>query len=459
MGIRVFLAHAKEDAARVRNLYDLLKSAGATPWMAPQDITPGAKWDVTIRETIKTSDFVVACLSENSVKKRGYVQREFRLALDVSLEVPEPLSFLIPVRLDLCEAPNLQVGQLNLRDLQWVDALSEGSLARLFASLRLADSIPAAGLLMFYGRSSTIAKAISDRDHFRALASDVSRAWTDMRRSGVSFTVYPSESSRSTADEAIGRGSRNWLPTSETATGVVAIRTFKARIDGTDLVIIPGGVSLLGDPEMPKLFDNQLPSADFASVNSGTFAIARSPVTNKQFRRFLESSMYKSLTEFPLITRKGIRAHPVTNVSWTDALAYCKWAEGRLPTEVEWEKAARGIDGRPYPWGWQQPNEKYCNFGDPKGGTSRIGRYVEGVSPYGCFDMAGNVWEWCATEVSTNEFAAELIGSLGIPPFRIVRGGCFAHDASACRSGGRFFGAEATRSRMWGFRLAMDVAR
>jgi hypothetical protein len=150
MGIKVFLAHAKEDAARVRNLYDLLQSAGATPWMAPQDITPGAKWDVTIRETIQTSDFVVACLSENSVKRRGYVQREFRLALDVSLEVPEPLSFLIPVRLDLCEAPNLQVWQLNLRDLQWVDALSEGSLARLFASLRLADSIPVAGLLMFF---------------------------------------------------------------------------------------------------------------------------------------------------------------------------------------------------------------------------------------------------------------------------------------------------------------------
>jgi formylglycine-generating enzyme required for sulfatase activity len=465
MQIKIFLAHAKEDATHVRNLYELLQAAGATPWMAPKDISPGAKWNVTIRDAIKTSDFVVACLSENSVRKRGYVQREFLLALDVSLEVPEPLSYLIPVRLDLCEVPNLQVGQLNLRDLQWVDAFADGSLARFLASLRLADSKVAASLLTYHGLSSSITKAISDQERVRFLDTDVGEGTIDgrlhsfYRETASMFCGSWSVVSNFGPVALVQQVNRKFLQTSITATGFSSVETLTNRIDNTDLVIIPRGTFLMGDPEMPKLFSNQLSSSDLHAVELPTFAIARTPVTKKQFRRFLKNTSYKSLTEFPLLLGNDLSAHPVTDVSWTDAVAYCKWAGGRLPTEFEWEKAARGIDGRPYPWGWQQPNERYCNFGDRKGGTNRVGRYVEGCSPYGCFDMAGNVWEWCATEVSPNELAGLPIPSLETPSYRIVRGGCFAHGASACRSAGRFVGIEATRSPMWGFRLAMDVLK
>jgi formylglycine-generating enzyme required for sulfatase activity len=137
-------------------------------------------------------------------------------------------------------------------------------------------------------------------------------------------------------------------------------------------------------------------------VHLERFQIARVSVTNAQYRLFVEAAEHTppGHWEDGRVPR-GLESHPVVNVSWHDAMAYCRWlseATGKsiaLPSEAQWEKAARGVrDRREYPWG-DEWDETRCN-GDELGleGTTPVGIFPEGASPYGCLDMAGNVWEW-----------------------------------------------------------------
>lgn len=128
---QIFLSYSHVDEVRVRRLYNDLIHAGFKPWMDSMDILPGSRWEFSLREAIRRADFLLICISKNSVNKRGYLQRELKYALDLYEERLESETYLIPVRLEECEVPD------SLRVFQWVDVYQEDGLLRLTSALRV----------------------------------------------------------------------------------------------------------------------------------------------------------------------------------------------------------------------------------------------------------------------------------------------------------------------------------
>ncbi|MEO0869408.1 MAG: toll/interleukin-1 receptor domain-containing protein [Cyanobacteria bacterium J06642_11] len=136
--LRIFLAHASEDKVAVTPLYKRLKESGFSPWLAGVDLLPGQSWRAEIPRAIKNSHISIACLSQQSVKKQGYIQREFRMALNAMSYRPPGQIFLIPVRLDRCQIPELRQEEygISLSDYQWVNLYEPDGYDRLVQGIR-----------------------------------------------------------------------------------------------------------------------------------------------------------------------------------------------------------------------------------------------------------------------------------------------------------------------------------
>ena len=198
--------------------------------------------------------------------------------------------------------------------------------------------------------------------------------------------------------------------------------------DGAELILIPAGEFLMGSAAA----DNQASPTEKPqhTVYLDAYYIYKNEVTVAQYRQFCIATGH-AMPEAP---QWGLLDdHPVVNVSWDDASAYAQWAGVCLPTEAQWEKAARGGDGRVFPWGNTWDAGKCSNsVGDLNPGkTSPVGSFVAGASPYGVQDMAGNVWQWCEDwydeKYYQNTPARNPIGpDTGMG--RVLRGGCWGYD-------------------------------
>ena len=235
-----------------------------------------------------------------------------------------------------------------------------------------------------------------------------------------------------------------------------------------EFICIPAGEFWMGsDPQKDKdTYSDELP---WHCISLPEYWIGRSPVTNAQYAVFVQAvggEAPSSWQNHQPPTEK--LNHPVVNVSWYDAVAYSDWLSKLteqkigLPTEAEWEKAARGPDGRIYPWGNEEPDINYCNFSAINKDTTPVGQYSPlGDSLYGCVDMAGNVWEWCADWYSENYYARSPQSSPPGPTggqFRVLRGGSWGYDARHARVAYRGTWNPDNRSYYRGFRCVLRLA-
>ena len=152
---------------------------------------------------------------------------------------------------------------------------------------------------------------------------------------------------------------------------------------------------------------------------------------------------------------EGKDDYPVTQVSYNDALNYCKWAGKDLPTEAQWEKAARGPNGNKFPWGDSDPNDTMANFDNIVGSTTPVDTYEKGQSYYGAFDMAGNVYQWCKDWYGTGERKEKNPTGPDSGKERVIKGGSFIEGMESLRSANRDRYEPNYSSFLFGFRCAI----
>lgn len=175
-----------------------------------------------------------------------------------------------------------------------------------------------------------------------------------------------------------------------------------SAVDGMIQVYVPAGEFLMGKPGEPDVNSPQ------RTIYLDAFWIDQMEVSNAMYEKCVKDGecSLPALSENPYYGKWVYRNYPVAYANWTQAVAYCEWAGRRLPTEAEWEKAARGTDGRKYPWGNEAPNPRYANYAESLIGEAvPVDRYPMGASPYGALNMVGNMREWVADWFSDSYYS------------------------------------------------------
>ena len=205
---------------------------------------------------------------------------------------------------------------------------------------------------------------------------------------------------------------------------------------------VPAGEFIMGSKDDdPDADSDEKPQH---TVTLDGFRIMQTEVTNEQYRKCVQDGACRAPTTCdwgePTYADSSKADHPVVCVSWQDAQAYCEWTGKQLPTEAEWEKAARGSDGQKYPWGDSAPDCDKAQYSACGAGTVVVGSKPAGASPYGALDMAGNVWEWCQDWYGSGYYASSPQRDPQGPDSgesRVARGGSWYFNEGFVRAANR----------------------
>ncbi len=414
--LRVFLCHSSNDKPAVRELYQKLRAEPwIQPWLDEEELHPGQTWEVEIEKAVEESDVVLVCLSNNSINKRGFVQKELRFALDVALEIPEEEIFIIPLRLEECTPPR------SLRGWQYAD--------------------------YFEGK----------REHA------YERLLVGLKRRDKSLDLKVEELLSVKEEKTVTEKKR-----------LVASPNKIILSNGMEFMHVPAGKFIMGSTQEIKLSiaDERPQHTEDIPYD---YWMARFPVTNEQYNYYIDFIGGKH----PVSGWKRKKDHPVFRVTWNDATIYCKWLNNlvrnelptdlllRLPTEAEWEKAARGTNGWEYPWGNFFDKDK-CNVASRwgsvsdigmilSGGTTPVSKYSpQGDSPYGCADMVGNVSEWtCSKHYSSIFDVNNVVEEVSDFDKFVIKGGEWDFDPESIYTFSRSLYIRDSVFMYMGFRLCI----
>ncbi len=518
--IRIFISYAREDQARVRELYDHLVDAGYHPWLDREHIRPGQQWEPIIKRALKQSHFALVCLSATSINKRGFLQKEIKQALEQALEKFEDDVWLIPARLDDCDVPEA------LAHIQWVDLFDDDGLQQLLAAmeyqLRKEKVTPPSA------KPVSIQAPIKPSELKHEIPQPLPESKRDQEQpfSAPADMSEPKQTPAQSAQDTKPKQENPYSPINQTEPKTKVVNPFtrpsqtpsRSLFTKTRVGLLAGALALMallgnaiwsqmgksGVIQPPATFDPvsgvyvssptpaPTPSTTFAAnladgvtiemvnlpggeftmgandgdgdekplhqVKLSPFAIGRYEVTQRQWKAVMNDNPSRFSWSDDL---------PVENVSWTMVQDFLGRLNGkfRLPTEAEWEYAARAgsltrysfeddeAQLHNYAWFWGN-----SNFAMQAKQTHPVGRLKP--NEFGLFDMHGNVWEWCSDWYSDKYYQqCKSKGIVTDPPGpsagsdRVIRGGSWGSGAVYCRSAYRAVWTPGDRFVNLGFRL------
>ncbi len=518
----IFLAHAREDKAAVLKLHQRLKSRGFQPWLDEIDLVGGQIWEHEIRKVIQGADLVLACLSSQSVDRVGYAQNEFNMALTEYRKRPRESIFLIPVRLDDCDVPDLKDldNGVGLRSIHWVDLFEENGFNNLLRAIetKLGDKtistgagsrywhyLSALAVTLVVGMGFAIWQSsnaiLGDKEDTRnedtfptivtpkvpSVAETTNGNSKSVETSGIEGKTLagrlevplaslkpeagPTVSMEPEIKKALDREPTrvpDLVPAVELPTDMLPTPLFVAPKPGDvfqdcddcpEMVVLPDGSFFMGSQRHNR---NERPKH---RVSIEAFALGKYEVTFAEWDNCVAA---KGCDHRPGDEGWGRDRRPVVNVSWEATQQYIRWlsqktgAAYRLPSESEWEYAARPREGTTYSWGNEigknRANCDGCGSRWDDRQTAPVGSFP--ANDHGLHDVHGNVWEWVGDVWHKSYAGAPDDGRAwvkGSTSKRVLRGGSWDNEADSMRSAFRIKQSPNSQTYAFGFRVARSL--